>query len=316
MRHNFTWRTGDECVSLEKYVKVYTRNPAELYEAVKKRAIEEEVEEDDYEENLLYEEEIKASQIGIDKTTIESNLRVLDDIIREEENANSAQKQVHTRDAEEHIDGTTDKKTRAEEENENIIKDFSIKRKNDNEVRFRFSLLHGTTTIPSRIPVMVWIFNGEKLFNKRLNNEHTNGYKTRERPRVNSKRRIPVRVLRITNTNRATLTGLLAGNVWNTDESARCEEKRRIDETRRLLAPISRIPIPKNKIRRSSDCIILRLDPNEHLPKIFQGISNRDDQVKNLEANQNRVSHIPISISEKGERICPGLASEFLQLPS
>ncbi|CAC5423723.1 unnamed protein product [Mytilus coruscus] len=104
MRHSFTWRMGDECVSLEKYVKVYTRNPEELYEAVKKRAIE--------------EEEIKASQIGIDKTTIQSNLRILDEIIREEEEkAKLALKQAHTKDVDEAIDGTLDKKIRVEKEN-------------------------------------------------------------------------------------------------------------------------------------------------------------------------------------------------------
>ena len=57
---------GNECVSLENYINVYTRNPEEVYEAVKKWAIKKE-EEEDYEEKLLYHEEIKASHIGIDK---------------------------------------------------------------------------------------------------------------------------------------------------------------------------------------------------------------------------------------------------------
>ncbi|CAC5410378.1 unnamed protein product [Mytilus coruscus] len=116
MRHSFIWRMGDECVSLEKYIHVYTKNPEELYEAVKKRAIEEELEED-YEENVLYAEEIKASHIGIDKTKIKSNLRILDNIIREEEEkAKSALKQVHTEDVDEVSDDTLDEKIRAEEE--------------------------------------------------------------------------------------------------------------------------------------------------------------------------------------------------------
>ncbi|CAC5384123.1 unnamed protein product [Mytilus coruscus] len=38
---------------------------------------------------------------------------------------------------------------------ETLQKKNSIKRKDDSEVRFRFSLLHATTNIPNRIPVMV-----------------------------------------------------------------------------------------------------------------------------------------------------------------
>ncbi|CAG2227681.1 unnamed protein product [Mytilus edulis] len=45
-----------------------------------------------------------------------------------------------------------------------------VKRKDDNEIRFRFSFLHGTTTYPSGISVMVRRFNG-KIRLKRLNNE-------------------------------------------------------------------------------------------------------------------------------------------------
>ncbi|CAC5410377.1 unnamed protein product [Mytilus coruscus] len=586
MRHSFIWRMGDECVSLEKYIHVYTRNPEELYESVKKPAIEKE-EEEDYEENVLYAEEIKASHIGIDKTKIKSNLRILDNIIREEEEkTKSALKQVHTENVDEVSDGTLDEKIRAGEEkivlppgqtgsfyedidgtdnvdceekinrsfeiifekpkkrmskpklssekrktvnlmpnvtdqniksNENkedvkfeekknisfdimfesskkqrskpkltsgkrkaqfqskpsidekkdknhehehkeenpttadskIVVEYldgaykeeqalkknvsfdvffespkklkpkpkltfinrkqenetknsiddkevqkeekhekshivpskttevklsnggklggkftnDVKRKDDIEIRFRFSFLHGTTPIPSRIPVMVR-FNGENMSNTGINNE---------RPRVNSARRIPVRVLKVPNTHKAKKTDPLAvrsfpeskiavrrgtdlkinstrnakspngdesgsprkrergtklprirrksripviikGYVWNTGNSVRCEEKRKIDESRRSLAPLSRVPIQKNKIRRPSDCIIPRLDPNEHLPQIYQSFSKREDQAKNSEANQNHVSPTPV-ISEKGERTCPGLAPEFLQLP-
>ncbi|CAG2220414.1 unnamed protein product [Mytilus edulis] len=242
--------------------------------------------------------------------------------------------------------------------------DVLIQRKYNNEIRFRFSFLHGTTTIPSRIPVMVRRLNGENASLKRLNNE---------RPRINSARRIPVRVLSIIKTNKATIAGPLAvrsfpeskisvrrgtdikinstknakssngddrrsprkrerctklpritrksripvrikGYVWNTYES---EGKRKIDESRRLLAPLSRIPIPKDKMRRQpSDCIIPRLDPNEHLPQIFQSFSKREEHAKIPEVNRNLVSPNPMSISEKGERTCPGSLSELLQLPS
>ncbi|CAG2257365.1 unnamed protein product [Mytilus edulis] len=118
MRPNLKWRMGDECVSLEKYIHVYTRNPEELYEAVKKRVIEKE-EEEDYEENELYHKEIKASLIGIDETKMKSNLRILDNFIREEEEkekAKSKLKQVNTENADEAIDGTINVKIRAEEE--------------------------------------------------------------------------------------------------------------------------------------------------------------------------------------------------------
>ncbi|VDI01416.1 Hypothetical predicted protein, partial [Mytilus galloprovincialis] len=43
-------------------------------------------------------------------------------------------------------------------------------RKDNNEIRFRFSFLHCTTTIPSRIPLMVRLFNGENTSLTRLNN--------------------------------------------------------------------------------------------------------------------------------------------------
>ncbi|CAG2202289.1 unnamed protein product [Mytilus edulis] len=118
MRPSFKWQMGDECVSLEKYIHVYTRNPEDLYEAVKKRAIEKE-EEEDYEENELYHKEIKASLIGIDETKMKSNLRILDNFIREEEEkekAKSTLKQVNTENADEAIDGTLNEKVRAEEE--------------------------------------------------------------------------------------------------------------------------------------------------------------------------------------------------------
>lgn len=52
MRNIFKWQMGDKCVSFEKYITVYTRNPEELYVAVKKRAIEKG--EVDYKENVLY----------------------------------------------------------------------------------------------------------------------------------------------------------------------------------------------------------------------------------------------------------------------
>ncbi|CAC5384122.1 unnamed protein product [Mytilus coruscus] len=113
MRHSFTWRMGDECVSLERYVKVYTRIPEELYEAVKKGAIEEQADEDD-EEKSIYEEEIKASQIGIDKTEIKSNLRILDEIIREEEEKTKAAR-LYTGDVGDAVDVTHDEKIREEE---------------------------------------------------------------------------------------------------------------------------------------------------------------------------------------------------------
>ncbi|VDI01436.1 Hypothetical predicted protein [Mytilus galloprovincialis] len=118
-------------------------------------------------------------------------------------------------------------------------------------------------------------------------------------PRITRKSRIPVRI---------------KGYVWNTFES---EDKRKIDEDRRLLAPLSRIPIPKDRIRRPSDCIIPRLDPNEHLPKIsHDSCSKREEQAKLPEANRNLGSPNLVSICEKGEKTCPGSTSELLQLPS
>ncbi|VDI57543.1 Hypothetical predicted protein [Mytilus galloprovincialis] len=591
MRPSFKWRQmGDECVSLEKYIHVYTRNPEDLYEAVKKRAIEKE-EEEDYEENELYHKEIKASLIGIDETKMKSNLRILDNFIREEEEkekAKSTPKQVNSDNADEAIDGTlNEKESRAEEEktvlqpdqtgscyedihekkkkekankselkqvhtenvdkaavdvsdnkselkqvhtenvdqaavdvsgndkikdekekivllpdqtgscyedtdgtnevdyekkintcfdiifekpkkrmskpklssenrktanlmpnvldqnikrnenkedvkleekkintsfdimlekpkkhtskpklssekrktfnlmsnvtepniksNENIedvklkekkvntsfdimfdspkkkksrkrkqnttVDDNEIRkeenheklpivpskttevnlsngeklggkftngklrgkftsdviRKDNNEIRFRFSFLHCTTTIPSRIPLMVRYINGENTSLTRLNNE---------RPRVNSARSIPVRVLKVTNTNRATMTGPLAVRSFP-ESNTSSEDKRKIDEDRRLLAPLSRIPIPKDRIRRPSDCIIPRLDPNEHLPKIsHDSCSKREEQAKLPEANRNLGSPNLVSICEKGEKTCPGSTSELLQLPS
>ncbi|XP_071174622.1 uncharacterized protein PF3D7_1120000-like [Mytilus edulis] len=232
-------------------------------------------------------------------------------------------------------------------------------RKNDNEIRFRFSILHGTTIIPSRIPVMVRRFDEQNMSLTGLNNEQ---------PHFRSARNIPVRIMRLTKTNKATITCPLAvrsfpeskipvrrgidikinstgnakspigddrrsprkrergtklpritrksripvrikGFVWKTNES---EDKRKTDESRRLLAPLSRIPIPKDKIRRPSDCIIPRLDPNEHLPQIFHSSSKREEQVKFPETNRILVSGTPMTIGEKGERTYP----EFLQLPS
>ncbi|CAG2210954.1 unnamed protein product [Mytilus edulis] len=559
MRPNFKWRMGDECVSLEKYINVYTRNPEELYEAVKKRAIEKE-EEEDYEENVLYHKEIKASLIGIDKTKIKSNLRILDSLIREEEEkekAKSALKQVHTENADHVMGVTLNDKIRAEEEKivlppdqtgssyENIdgtvgyekkvntsfdiffekpkkrmsrpklssekrktfnmipnVTDQNIK-SNENKVvkmeekkintsfdimfdsqkkqrtkpkltsggrkaQFQFKHIdekkhnrddnkqkedattadrqsavenidgaykeeqelkknvsfdvffenpkklkpkpkltfinrkqenetknniyenevqkeqkHKKSQIVSSKPSELKLSNGGKLGGKFTNDvlikrKDNNEIRFRfsflhdqknERPRVYSARRIPVRVLRVTNTNKTTLTGPLAvrsfpesnisvrrgtdlkinstrnakspnddsglprkrergtklpritrksripvrikGYVWNTYES---ESKRKIDESRRLLAPLSRIPIPKDKIRRLSDCIIPRLDPNEHLPQIFHGFLEREEQVKIPEAKRNHVSPNPVSIGKKGEG--PGSTSESLQLPS
>ncbi|CAG2202295.1 unnamed protein product [Mytilus edulis] len=120
MSLNFIWSMGDECVSLEKYINVYTRNPEELYEAVKKRAIEKE-EEEDYEENILVlYAVIKATLISIDKTKIKSNFRVLDYFIREEEEkekGKSALKQVHTENVDKTaIDFTLNDKIRDEKE--------------------------------------------------------------------------------------------------------------------------------------------------------------------------------------------------------
>ncbi|VDI01417.1 Hypothetical predicted protein [Mytilus galloprovincialis] len=104
-------------------------------------------------------------------------------------------------------------------------------------------------------------------------------------PRITRKSRIPVRI---------------KGYVWNTFES---EDKRKIDEDRRLLAPLSRIPVPKDRIRRPSDCIIPRLDPNEHLPKIsHDSCSKREEQAKLPEANRNLGSPNLVSICEKGEK--------------
>ncbi|CAG2202303.1 unnamed protein product [Mytilus edulis] len=634
MRPNFIWRMGDECVSLENYIHVYTRNPEELYEAVKNRGIEKE--EEDYEENVLVlYAVIKANLIGIDKTKIKSNLRILDYFIREEEEkekGKSTQKQVHTENVDktaiditlndkirdekkkivlppiqtgsfyEDIDSAdkfdyeqkpstsfdimfekpkkrmskpklssekrkivnlipnvTDQNIKSNEHKEDIkheekknisfdimfespkeqrtkpkltsagrkakfqlkhsidekkdkchdneqkeettadsqiavenadgafkeeqalkkhvsfdfespkklkpkpkmsfmkrkqknetknniddnevlkekkheksskdpsktaevkllnggklggkftngklggkftngklggkftdgklggkftdgklggkftneklggkfTNDVLIKRKDNNENRFRFSFLHQTSSIPSRIPVMVRRSNGQNTSLTRLNNE---------RPQSNSVRRIPFSVLKVNNKkHKAKTTGPLAvrstperktsvrrgtdlktnstrnakspnddsglprkrergiqlpritrtrksripvrikGYVWNTYKN---ENKQKIDESRRLLAPLSRIPIPKDKIRRPSDCIIPRLDPNENLPQICQSFSKRDEQAKIPEANRNLVSPNPVRIGEKGERISSGSTLEFLQLPS
>ncbi|VDI63388.1 Hypothetical predicted protein [Mytilus galloprovincialis] len=210
-------------------------------------------------------------------------------------------------------------------------------RKAVKEIRFRFSFLHETSSILKQNPA----------------------------------RRIHVRVLKVTNTNRATLTGPLAvrsfpegkisvrrgtdlqinstknakspnddsrlprkrerctklskikrksripvrvkDHVWSTYTS---DDKRKIDESRRLLAPLSKIPIPKDKIRRPSDCIIPRLGPNEHLPQIFQSFSKREEQAKTHDAYRNLVSPNPMNIGKKSERTCHGSTSEFLQLPS
>ncbi|VDI47298.1 Hypothetical predicted protein, partial [Mytilus galloprovincialis] len=192
--------------------------------------------------------------------------------------------------------------------------DVLIKRKDNNENRFRFSFLHQTSSIPSRIPVMVRRSNGQNTSLTRQNNE---------RPQSNSVRRIPFSVLkkeergtqlpRITRTRKSRIPVRIKGYVWNTYKN---EDKQKIDESRRLLAPLSRIPIPKDKIRRPSDCIIPRLDPNENLPQICQSFSKREEQAKIPEANRNLVSPNPVRIGEKGERICSGSTLEFLQLPS
>ncbi|XP_063397043.1 uncharacterized protein LOC134681372 [Mytilus trossulus] len=599
MRPYFIWRMGDECVSLEKYINVYTRNPEELYEAVKNRGIEKE--EEDSEENVLVLYAlIKANITCIDKTKIKSNLRILDYFIREEEEKDkSALTQVHTenvgktvidftlndkrRDEKETIvlppvqtgsfyedtDGAdkfdyenkpstsfdimfekpkkrmskpklssekreivnlihdvTDQNIKSNEHREDIkheekenisfdimfespkeqmtkpkltsggrkakfhlkhsinekkdeshdneqkedattadnqiavenangaykedhalkkhvsfdvffespnkqkpkpkmsfmkrrpknetknniddnelqkvekhekspkvpskttdvkhsnggylggkftngklggklTNDVLIKRKDQNENRFRFSFLHQTSSIPSRIPVRVKRSNGQSTSLTRSNYE---------RPQSNSVRRIPFSVFKVTNKkHKAKTTGSVAarsiperkisvrrgtdlkinrtrnakspnddsgvhrkrergtklpritrarksripvrikGYVWNTNES---EEKRKMDESRRLLAPLSRIPIPKDKIRRPSDCIIPRLDPNEHLPQISQSLSKREEQAKIRAVNRNLISPTPMTIGEKGERTCPESTSEFLQLPA
>ncbi|XP_076108663.1 uncharacterized protein LOC143076705 [Mytilus galloprovincialis] len=241
--------------------------------------------------------------------------------------------------------------------------DVLIKRKDNNENGFRFSFLHYTTTSPSRIPVMVRS-NGQNTPLTRLNNE---------RPQLNSVRRIPFSVLKVTNTYKANITGPLAVRstleskmsvrrgtdlkinstrnakspnddsglprkrergtklpritrarksripvrikdfVWNT---YKYDDKLKIDESRRLLTPLSRIPIPKDKIRRLRDCNIPRLDPNEHLPQIFHSYSKGEEQAKIHEAKRNLVPSNPMTIVEKGGRTCPGSTSEFLQLPS
>ncbi|CAG2202304.1 unnamed protein product [Mytilus edulis] len=129
MRPSFKWQMGDECVSLEKYIHVYTRNPEDLYEAVKKRAIEKE-EEEDYEENELYHKEIKASLIGIDETKMKSNLRILDNFIREEEEkekAKSTPKQVNSENADEAIDGTLNEKRRRKDKAKSELKQVHTK---------------------------------------------------------------------------------------------------------------------------------------------------------------------------------------------
>ncbi|XP_063440134.1 uncharacterized protein LOC134721239 [Mytilus trossulus] len=230
-------------------------------------------------------------------------------------------------------------------------------RKDDNDIRFRFSFLHGTTIIPSRIPVMVRRFDEKNMSLTDLN---------KEKPRFDSARSIPVRVLRITKTcpmsarsypeskisvrrgtdikinstgnakspngddrrsprkrergtklpritKKSRIPVRIKGFVWNTNES---EDKRKTDERRRSLAALSRIPIPKDKIHRPSDCIIPRLDPNEHLPQIFHSYLKREEQVKIPEANRNLVSATPMTIGEKGERTCPCSTSAFLQLPA
>lgn len=42
-----------------------------------------------------------------------------------------------------------------------------------------------------------------------------------------------------------------------------------------------------------------RLDPNEHLPQIYQSFTNGEDQAKNSQANQKPVSPILVTISKK-----------------
>ncbi|CAG2202293.1 unnamed protein product [Mytilus edulis] len=94
---------------------VYIKHSSEQNDvSIKKRAIEKE-EKEDYEENILYAEEIKASL----KTKIKSNLRILDNFIREKEEkekAKSILKQVNTENADEAIYGTLNEKNRADEE--------------------------------------------------------------------------------------------------------------------------------------------------------------------------------------------------------
>ncbi|VDH95326.1 Hypothetical predicted protein [Mytilus galloprovincialis] len=154
-----------------------------------------------------------------------------------------------------------------------------------------------------QLPAVKLLFKIVKVHTKKSRQyRKTRSPRKRERctklPRITRESRIPVRI---------------KGYVWNTYES---EGKRKLDESRRLLALLSRIPIPKDKMRRPSDCIIPRLNPNEHLPQIFQSFSKREEHAKIPEVYRNLVSPNPMSISEKGERTCPGSLSELLQLPS
>ncbi|CAC5410379.1 unnamed protein product [Mytilus coruscus] len=156
-----------------------------------------------------------------------------------------------------------------------------VKRKDDNEIRLRFSFLHGTTSIPSRIPVMVR-FHGENTSYTRLNNE---------KPRVNSARRIPVRVLRITNTNKATITVPLA--VRSFPESKISVRRRRTDlkisSTRNAKSPNGDDSESPRKRERGTK--LPRITRKSRIPVIIKGcVWNTENSVRCEEKRKNRRS--------------------------
>lgn len=71
-------------------------------------------------------------------------------------------------------------------------------------------------------------FYGENMFNS---------YKTREAKRVNSDREWETKLPIIKRNSKILFR--INGHVWNMEESARCEERRNIDETRRFYLHIS-----------------------------------------------------------------------------
>ncbi|CAG2202294.1 unnamed protein product [Mytilus edulis] len=119
--------------------------------------------------------------------------------------------------------------------------DVLIKRKDNNENGFRFSFLHGTTSIPSRIPVMVR-FNGQNTPLTRLNNE---------RSQSNSVRRIPFSVLKVNNKkHKAKTTGPLA--VRSTPErktSVRRGTDLKTNSTRNAKSPNDDSGLPRKRER-------------------------------------------------------------------
>ncbi|CAG2202292.1 unnamed protein product [Mytilus edulis] len=185
--------------------------------------------------------------------------------------------------------------------------------------RIPFSVLKVTNTYKANItgPLAVRSTPERKISVRRGTDLKINSTRNAKSPNDDSglprKRERGTKLPRITRARKSRIPVRIKGFVWNT---YKYDDKRKIDESRRLLTPLSRIPIPKDKIRRLSDCIIPRLDPNEHLPQKFHSYSKREEQAKIHEAKRNLVPSNPMTIVEKGVRTCPGSTSEFLQLPS